>query len=134
MHEFDVIVVGSGWAGSIVANSMAENGSKVCVVEKRNHIAGNMYDYWDENNLLIHKYGPHIVMTDNKKIVDFIRQYDDIFNIQVKMETYINGKVVPLPINLNSIDTIYGDDNLRMQLVNQYGGGGSQCFRTVKLF
>lgn len=123
INYYNYIIVGSGFAGSICARELAEKGKKVLLLEKRDHIGGNMYDYFDENQLLIHKYGPHIIMTNNDKVLTYIKKYDDIINIEVKMEVNINGYPVPLPINLNSIKLMYKDkiaNEVIKKLVNRY--------------
>ena len=63
--KYDVIVIGAGYAGSISAHKFASDGKKVLIIERRNHICGNMYDYIDENGVRYHKYGPHIFHTVN---------------------------------------------------------------------
>lgn len=106
--RYDYIVVGAGFSGAVCARELAERGKKVLVVEKRKHIGGNMYDYYDKNGLLIHQYGPHIIMTDSMDVVNYIKKFDDITNIVVKMQVSVDSKKVPLPINLNSISKLYG--------------------------
>ena len=120
---FDYIVVGSGFSGTTCARMLAEKGYKVLVLEKRKHIAGNMYDYF-KNGILIHKYGPHIIMTDNQKVYDFINKYDETITIDVKMETRFNNNNIPLPINLNGIKKIYDNKTSKMlidTLIHEYG-------------
>ena len=74
---YDVIVIGSGFAGAVVADKMAKAGKKVLVLEKRNHIGGNCYDEYDEHGILIHKYGPHIFHTNSKTLQNHIIQAND---------------------------------------------------------
>ena len=66
--KYDVIVIGAGYAGSISAHKFASDEKKVLIIERRNHIGGNMYDYIDENGVRYHKYGPHIFHTVNDKV------------------------------------------------------------------
>lgn len=123
MKKYDAVVIGAGWAGIVCARELAEQGYRVLILEKRMHIGGNMYDYYDKYGLLIHKYGPHIMMTDNENILKYIERYDSTIPICVKMETSIDGKIVPLPINLNSIKELYGinANTLIDELLNNYG-------------
>lgn len=124
---YDAIVVGAGFSGAICAHQLACSGCKVLLLEKRNHVGGNMYDYFDEEGALIHKYGPHVLMTDEIWIKKFINALDDIVDIQVKMEVYIEkGLVVPLPINLNAIDKLYSSNkakSIKEELIQGYGYG-----------
>ncbi len=73
---FDYIIIGAGFAGSVIANKIAtELDKKVLIVEKRNHIAGNCFDFKDDNNILVHKYGPHLFHTDKKRVLDYLSQF-----------------------------------------------------------
>ncbi len=73
---FDYLIVGAGFAGSVIAERISTQlNQKVLIVDKRNHIGGNAFDYFDENGILIHKYGPHIFHTNSKKVVDYLSQF-----------------------------------------------------------
>ncbi len=75
---FDYIVVGAGLAGAVIAERIATQlNKKVLIIERRNHIAGNCFDYKDENNILVHKYGPHLFHTNNEKVVQYLSQFTD---------------------------------------------------------
>ena len=120
---YDYIVVGSGFSGAICARELALRGKTVLLLEKRNHIAGNMYDYYDNHHLLIHKYGPHVIMTDQEEIVQYISAFDRLIDIEVKMEVNIKNKTIPLPINLNSIQMLYDlkGKEITEKLIHEYG-------------
>ena len=76
--DFDAVVVGSGFAGSVMARELAERGGKrVLVIEKKPHIAGNMYDEADEAGILVHRYGPHIFHTNDKRAFDYVRRFTE---------------------------------------------------------
>ena len=124
---YDTIIVGAGFSGAICAYKFAHSGRKVLLLEKRNHVAGNMYDYYDEESALIHKYGPHVIMTDKVWIKEFINDLDDIIDIEVKMEVCVKKDlIVPLPINLNAIDLLYSYDKaelIKRELIHNYGYG-----------
>ena len=71
----DTLIIGSGFAGSVVARVLAQRGEKVKIIEKRDHIGGNCYDEYDEYGVLVHKYGPHIFHTNNKEVYDFLSRF-----------------------------------------------------------
>lgn len=104
----ECIVVGSGLAGVVIAEQIATKlNKKVLIIEKRNHIGGNCYDFKDENNILIHKYGPHLFHTNDKEVVDYLSNFTawDIYNHEVL--AYIDGKKVPIPFNFNTLYELF---------------------------
>ncbi len=107
MNEFDYIIVGAGFAGSVVARMMADNNKKVLVIDKRGHIAGNMYECFDENNVRIHLFGPHIFHANNIEVFEFLKKYSDFYMYEHKVVGRIEGKVVPIPFNFKSLDMLF---------------------------
>lgn len=105
--KYDFLIVGAGLSGSIIARQMAELGKKVLILEKRTHIAGNLYDELNEVNILIQKYGPHIFHTNNSTVYDFIIQYALWTPFKLKCEVFMNGQFTPSPFNFKTIDTFY---------------------------
>ena len=104
----DYIIVGAGIAGVVMAERIATQlNKKVLIIEKRNHIGGNCYDYKDENNILIHKYGPHLFHTNNKEVIEYLSNFTDwdIYNHEVL--AYIDGKEVPIPFNINTLYEVF---------------------------
>ena len=104
----DYIVVGSGLAGVVMAERIATQlNKKVLIIEKRNHIGGNCFDFKDENNILIHKYGPHLFHTNNKDVIDYLSKFTswDIYNHEVLC--FIDGKKVPIPFNFNTLYELF---------------------------
>ena len=78
MSTYDSLVVGAGYAGSIVAERLAsELGHRVLVIDRRAHIAGNAYDYYDEHGVQVHKYGPHIFHTNSEKVVEYLSRFTE---------------------------------------------------------
>jgi UDP-galactopyranose mutase len=107
-YMFNYIIIGAGFAGSVTAERIANKlNKKVLLIEKRNHIGGNCYDEKDENNIMIHKYGPHLFHTNNKDIFDYLSQFTDwnIYNHRVL--AFIDGKKVPIPFNLNTLYEVF---------------------------
>jgi UDP-galactopyranose mutase len=105
---FNYIIVGSGFAGAVLAERIANVlDKKVLIIEKRNHIGGNCYDYKNIDNIIVQKYGPHIFHTDYKSIFDYISNFTDWHFYLHKVLAFIDGKKVPLPFNLNTIYDLF---------------------------
>jgi len=124
---FNYIVVGSGFAGSVIAERIANVlNQKVLVIEKRNHIGGNCYDYKDENNIIVHKYGPHLFHTDYKEVFDYLSNFTDWHIYHHKVLAFVDGKKIPLPFNFNSIYEVFPQElakRLEVRLIEKYGYG-----------
>jgi UDP-galactopyranose mutase len=106
---FDYMIVGAGFAGSVLAERLAsEANKKVLVVEQRDHIGGNAYDYYNHNGILVHKYGPHIFHTNSKKVFDYLSQFTTWRAYEHRVLASVDGQLVPMPINLTTINTLYG--------------------------
>lgn len=105
---YDYLIVGCGLSGATCARLLAEKGNRVLIVEKRNHIGGNVFDEYDEAGILIHRYGPHIFHTRDKEVWDFLSQFTPWHPYQHRVLAYVRGKYVPLPINLDTINLLYG--------------------------
>ena len=101
------LVVGCGLSGSVIARELAESGFEVQILERRNHIGGNMYDYIDEHGILIHKYGPHTFHTKKKSLYDYICRFDQWDEFHLTCGAEINGKCTPTPFNYKTIDEYY---------------------------
>ena len=108
--KYDVIVVGSGYAGSVTAHKFAKDGKKVLIIERRDHIGGNMYDYIDENGVNYHKYGPHIFHTNSDNVVEFLSQFTEWYPYEHRVLGKINNQFVPIPFNLKSIEMLFEED------------------------
>ena len=106
---FDYLIVGAGYAGSVLAERLARVGNKkVLIIDKRNHIGGNAYDHYNEDGILVHKYGPHIFHTNSKDVFDYLSRFTEWHNYQHKVLASVDGQMVPMPINLNTINSLYG--------------------------
>jgi UDP-galactopyranose mutase len=106
---FDYLIVGSGFAGSVLAERLASEGNKkVLIIDKRDHIAGNAYDFYNNDGILIHKYGPHIFHTNSKEVFEYLGQFTPWRPYEHKVLGSVDGQLVPIPINLNTINQLYG--------------------------
>jgi UDP-galactopyranose mutase len=106
----DVLVVGAGYAGSVVAERLASAGRRVLVVEKRSHIGGNAYDEHDEQGVLIHRYGPHIFHTNSRRVVEYLSNFTQWRPYEHRALAHVDGKLLPIPINLDTVNGLYGLD------------------------
>jgi UDP-galactopyranose mutase len=106
---FDYLIVGAGYAGSILAERLARgSGKQVLLVDRRPHIGGNAYDHYNDAGILVHKYGPHIFHTNSKDIFDYLSRFTEWRQYQHKVLASVDGQLVPIPINLDTINKLYG--------------------------
>lgn len=102
------VVVGAGLAGLTMAEKIAnEMNEKVLVIEKRAHIAGNVYDSYNDDGILIHNYGPHTFHTNDKEVFDYVLKFTEWNDYQHRVLSYVNGNFVPMPISLETINQLY---------------------------
>src|SRR3954469_14323889 len=107
--RYDTLVVGAGYAGTIMAERLAtQAGHRVLVIDRRDHIAGNAYDYYDEHGVLVHKYGPHIFHTNSEKVVEYLSNFTDWRPYEHRVLASVDGQLVPMPINRTTINMLYG--------------------------
>lgn len=122
---FEYIIVGAGFAGSVLAERIATQlDKKVLIIEARNHIAGNAYDSYDNNGVLVHNYGPHIFHTKIKKVWDYLSQFTEWNYYHHKVLGIIDGKKVPIPFNLDTINQVFPDSfakRLETKLIEKFG-------------
>jgi UDP-galactopyranose mutase len=109
--DADVVVVGAGFAGSILAERLARaSGLRVLVIDRRDHVAGNAYDYVDEHGVLVHKYGPHIFHTNAEKVVEYLSRFTEWRPYEHRVRAHVDGQLVPIPINRTTVNALYGCD------------------------
>ena len=113
--KYDYLIVGAGFAGAVLAERLANMaGKKVLIIDKRDHIGGNCYDYIDENGIVVQKYGPHIFHTNNKNVFDYLSHFTVWNNYKHKVLAFYKDKYYPIPINRDTINLFYGI-NLRSE-------------------
>ncbi|HEY0564866.1 MAG TPA: UDP-galactopyranose mutase, partial [Terriglobales bacterium] len=114
---FDYLVVGAGFAGSVIAERLAKVlGKKVLICDKRPHIGGNAYDHYNEHGILVHRYGPHIFHTNSRDVFDYLSQFTDWRTYEHHVLASVDGQLVPMPINLDTINKLYGMELTSLEL------------------
>ncbi|MDR1910709.1 MAG: UDP-galactopyranose mutase [Holosporales bacterium] len=103
------LIVGAGITGATLARLLAQAGQKVLVIDKKDHIAGHCYDYIDENNICIHKYGSHIFHTDNERVWNFLKPFADLNTYRHKVTALIDGIETTIPFNMNTLKSVFPD-------------------------
>lgn len=106
---FDYLIVGAGFAGAVIAERLANgSGKRVLVCDRRPHIAGNAYDHYNDDGILVHKYGPHIFHTNAKDVFDYLSRFTQWREYEHRVLASVDGMLVPIPINLDTINRLYG--------------------------
>jgi UDP-galactopyranose mutase len=114
---YDWLIVGAGFAGSVLAERLAtERGDKVLLIDRRPHIGGNAYDCYNDDGLLIHRYGPHIFHTNSEQIFDYLSQFTQWRPYEHRVLADVHGQLLPIPINLDTINKLYNLDLTSDQL------------------
>jgi UDP-galactopyranose mutase len=119
MMNYDYLIVGAGFAGTVCAQQLAEMGKKVLVIDKRPHIGGNAFDQYDEHGVLVHPYGPHIFHTNSKRIFEYLSLFTGWRFYEHRVLAVVNGETYPIPINLTTINKLY-DLDLSEEDVEKY--------------
>jgi UDP-galactopyranose mutase len=127
MSSIQWLIVGAGFTGTTLAQQIATvRNERVLVIDQRDHIAGNAYDHLDASGVLVHRYGPHIFHTNSKKIWDYLSAFTQWRPYFHKVMGSVDGQLVPIPFNLNSIDALFPRtmaDRLGAKLIERYGWG-----------
>ena len=110
-ERYDTLVVGAGYAGSIMAERLASCcGQSVLVIDRRDHIAGNAYDYVDDHGVTVHAYGPHIFHTNAERVVEYLSRFTDWRPYEHRVLANVDGQLLPIPINRTTVNQLYGLD------------------------
>ncbi len=118
---YDFLIVGTGFTGSILAERIASQlDQKVLIIDKRDHIGGNSYDYFNDIGVLVHKYGPHYFRTNSKKVFDYLSNFTDWRFYEYRIRSYVNGKLYPFPINRNTLNKFFKINLKTEQEVKEY--------------
>lgn len=126
--EYDIVVIGAGFAGATIANKMANYGKKVLIIDKRDHVGGNMYECYSNNGVRIHLYGPHIFHTNSEKVFNYLKNFSEFYKYEHKVIGNIDGKLVPIPFNYKSLEILFDLEkaNIIEEKLNKKYGEGSK--------
>jgi UDP-galactopyranose mutase len=105
---FDHLIVGAGFAGSVLAERLASIDRRVLIIDRRDHIGGNAYDHYDDDGIMVHRYGPHIFHTNSQDIFDYLSRFTKWRPYEHRVLASVDGRLVPIPINLDTINALYG--------------------------
>ena len=106
---FDFLIVGAGFAGSVLAERLARKADKsVLLMDRRPHIGGNAYDHYNEDGILVHKYGPHIFHTNSRDVFEYLSLFTEWRPYEHRVLASVDGQLVPMPINLDTLNKLYG--------------------------
>ncbi|AXC11228.1 UDP-galactopyranose mutase [Acidisarcina polymorpha] len=106
---FDYLIVGAGFAGSVMAERLASQmDASVLLIDRRPHIGGNAYDFYNEAGILVHRYGPHIFHTNSKRVFDYLTRFTAWRPYEHRVQASVDGQLVPIPINLDTLNKLYG--------------------------
>jgi len=106
--KYDIAIVGAGISGSVLAERFASIGKKVLVIEKRDHIAGNCYDYFNDDGILISKYGAHLFHTNLEDVWAYVNMFSQWYKYEHKVLSQVNNQLVPIPVNITTVNKIFG--------------------------
>jgi len=109
MKHHDILIVGAGISGAVLAERYASIGKKVLIIEKRNHIAGNCFDYIDENGILVSKYGAHLFHTNDEEVWEYVNLFSEWYDWEHKVIARVDGKTVPIPVNITTVNTLFDE-------------------------
>ena len=102
-----ILIIGAGISGAVLAERYASIGKKVLLIEKRNHIAGNCFDYIDENNILVSKYGAHLFHTNDETVWEYVNKFADWYPWEHKVIASVDSKLVPIPVNITTVNQLF---------------------------
>ena len=105
---FDYLIVGAGFSGAVLARQLADDGHKIALIDRRPHIAGNAFDEKDASGIVIHRYGPHIFHTNSQDVFEYLSRFTEWRDYEHRVLAQVDGKLVPMPINLDTINELYG--------------------------
>lgn len=108
IYKYDVVVIGAGISGAVIAERHAKKGDNVLILEKRNHVAGNCYDYIEEDTgIRVSMYGMHLFHTNNADVWNYIKSFSEWRRWDHKVLGFVLEKYVPIPVNINTVNSLF---------------------------
>lgn len=109
--HYEVVIVGCGLSGAVIAQQFASIGKKVLIIEKRDHIGGNVYDYVDpDTNILLNKYGAHLFHTNSELVWKYVNQFSEWVRWDHQVLASVDDKLVPIPVNINTVNALCNEN------------------------
>lgn len=134
--SWDALVIGAGFSGAVMAERFASvKGWRVLVLEQREHVGGNCYDFQNEHGIIVHRYGPHLFHTSKTQVWEYLSQFTEWHPYEHKVLTSVDGQLVPLPFNLNTLHQLYDPKQaycMEQVLVASYGEGARVSILQLK--
>lgn len=117
---YDYAIVGAGFSGSVLAERLASAGKKILLIDKRRHIAGNAFDHYNKDGILVHEYGPHIFHTNSAEVFEYLSRFTAWRPYEHRVLSSVNGQLLPIPINLDTVNRLYGYNFTSEELIAYY--------------
>lgn len=125
---FDYVITGAGFAGSVLAERLAsQSNKKVLIIDRRNHIGGNAFDYYDDAGILVHKYGAHIFHTSSKEVFEYLSKFTEWNEYQHRVLASVDGMLLPMPINLDTVNKLYGINLTSFEIEKFFENQAESC-------
>ncbi|MBA5245691.1 UDP-galactopyranose mutase [Marnyiella aurantia] len=107
--KVDILIIGAGISGATLAERYANAGKKVLIIEKRDHIAGNCYDHYDQNGILVSKYGAHLFHTNDDEVWEYVNRFAEWYPWEHRVIARVDGKTVPIPVNISTVNILFDE-------------------------
>ena len=110
-EQYDIIIVGAGISGSVLAERYANVlGKKVLVLEKRDHVGGNCYDYYNADGIMVSKYGAHLFHTNYDDVWQYVNRFSQWYPYEHRVLSFVDGQLLPIPVNITTVNRLFGLD------------------------
>lgn len=119
--KYDIVIVGAGISGATLAERyVSQLNKKVLLLEKRDHIGGNCYDYYNDDGILISKYGAHLFHTNFEDVWQYVQQFSEWYPYEHRVKAYVDGQLVPVPVNITTVNMLFGENIRNEQEMNEW--------------